>query len=195
MNLKIRKSATEEKLIQRSLKGDIRAQRDLFDRFVSQMLGICCRYIRNRMEAEDIMITGFRKAFDNLNSFKGSGSFGAWLRKIMINESLTYIRRNKNMYLEVDIEKADEVPDFSFHQHHLGEEEMLGMIQDLPPGYGRVFNLYAIEGYSHKEIAGMLGITESTSKSQLSRARNLLQTKLIEVEKRKRENNHGRNGS
>ena len=182
-------------MIKRSLNGDIRAQRDLFERFVSQMLGICCRYVSNRMEAEDIMITGFRKAFDNLNSFKGSGSFGAWLRKIMINESLTYIRRNKNMYLEVDIEKADEVPDYSFHQNHLGEEEMLGLIQELPPGYGTVFNLYAIEGYSHKEIAKMLGITESTSKSQLSRARNLLQTKLIQVEKKKRENNHGRNGS
>ena len=195
MKLKIRKSASEEILIKKCLNGDIRAQRDLFDRYASPMLGICFRYVSGKMEAEDVMITGFKKAFDNLNTYSGTGSFRGWLRRIMINEALTYLRRNKNMYLEVDIEIVDEIPNFPKHQELLGEEEMMAMIQDLPVGYRTVFNLYAIEGYSHKEIAGILGININTSKSQLSRARSILQNKLLEKEKEYKALNHGRKGS
>jgi len=195
MKLKVRKSATEEVLVQKSLKGDHRAQRDLFERYASSMLGVCLRYVSGKMEAEDIMIIGFKKAFDHINTYSGTGSFQGWLRKIMVNESLTYLRRNKNMYVTVDIEKVDTIPNYSYHEEHLCEEELMAMIWELPVGYRTIFNLYAIEGYSHKEIAKLLEISVNTSKSQLSRARILLQNKLLEKEKEQKAINHGKQGS
>jgi len=138
------------------------------------MLSVCHRYIRDRIEAEETMINGFCKVFEKLEQFKASGPFEAWLRKIMVNESLMYLRKNKPLFLEVQIEDV-QIPDNDTHDQHLHADDLMKMIQQLPMGYRTVFNLYAIEGYSHKEIAKILQINENTSKSQLSRARKLLQ--------------------
>ena len=132
------------------------------------------------MEAEDILVTAFMKIFDKIQQFKHDGSFEGWIRRIVVNESLTFLRRNRALYLEADLDLADREPDYASLSDHLEAEELLAMIQELPTGYGIVFNLYAIDGYSHKEIAEQLGISENTSKSQLSRARTYLQKMLIE---------------
>jgi RNA polymerase sigma-70 factor (ECF subfamily) len=135
------------------------------------------------MEAEDVLITAFTKIFERIGQYKGEGSFEGWLRKVIVNESLSYLRKNKNMYLETEIEAADREPDYEQMESKLGAEDLLKMISELPTGYRVVFNMYAIDGYSQKEISSHLGIHENTSKSQLSRARALLQRNLLELEK------------
>ncbi len=182
MKLIINKSKTEEQLINGCLSKDPEAQRDLYERYSAIMFTVCSRYVKDVSEAEDVLLTGFLKIFNRIGQFKGDGSFEGWIRRIMVNESLTYIRRNKSMYLEVDIDKADREPDYQKLDNNLEAEDLMRMIARLPDGYRTVFNLYAIEGYSHKEIADNLGISENTSKSQLSRARKLLQKYLVESE-------------
>lgn len=177
MTLTIYRS-NEEKIINGCRKRENSAQRQLYDVFSSQMYALCYRYVRNSMEAEDIMVTGFLKVFEKIDQFKGEGSFEGWIKRIMINESLTHLRRNKFIYLETEIEKADREPDYTQLGDQLEVEDLLKIIEQLPPGYQVVFNLYAIDGYSHKEIANQLGISENTSKSQLSRARTFLQRLL-----------------
>ncbi|MGC3947278.1 MAG: sigma-70 family RNA polymerase sigma factor [Chryseolinea sp.] len=179
MHLKIYR-AKEEALIHACVRKDPTAQRELYDRYSSKMYGLCYRYVKNAMEAEDILVTAFMKIFDKIQQFKHDGSFEGWIRRIVVNESLTFLRRNRALYLEADLELADREPDYASLSDHLEAEELLAMIQELPTGYGIVFNLYAIDGYSHKEIADQLGISENTSKSQLSRARTYLQKMLIE---------------
>lgn len=125
---------------------------------------------------------GFTKIFERIDQYKGDGSFEGWIRKIMVNESLTYLRRNKNMYLETDIEAADREPDYQRLEDQLEAEDLMNLIDELPSGYRIVFNMYAIDGYSHQEIAEHLGISENTSKSQLSRARAYLQRSLLKME-------------
>lgn len=146
------------------------------------MYSVCRRYVMQLQEAEDILVCGFTKVFQKLNQFKGQGSFEGWIRRIMVNEALTFIRRNKSMYLEVEIEKASREPDFNKLSDQLEVEDLEKLIDRLPMGYKTVFNLYAIEGFSHKEIAEKLGISENTSKSQLSRARVHLQKLLVVAE-------------
>ncbi|CAN5185297.1 RNA polymerase sigma factor [soil metagenome] len=183
MKLQIQKSLCEEKLIDACIKNKSAAQKELFERFSSKMFTICLRYIKDASEAEDVLITGFMKVFEKLNQFQFQGSFEGWIRKIIINEALGYIRQHKTLFLEVDIDRIDKgflVPD------SLEEEDLLVMIQNLPIGYRTIFNLYAIEGYSHKEIADLMGINENTSKSQLSRARTILKKMLLEHEKQTR---------
>ncbi|MDH5366009.1 MAG: sigma-70 family RNA polymerase sigma factor [Cyclobacteriaceae bacterium] len=182
MDLKIHKSITEDELIAKCRKGDSKAQASIYKKYSSRMLATCMRYIKERNEAEDTLIQGFMKAFSKIDQFKKEGSFDGWLRRIMVNESLTYLRRNKSMYLEVDIEKADKEPDYNTLSTRLEAEDLMKMIEDLPVGYRTIFNLYAIEGYSHKEICEQLGITINTSKSQLSRARKMLQSMLLKSE-------------
>jgi RNA polymerase sigma-70 factor (ECF subfamily) len=132
------------------------------------------------MEAEDVLVTAFTKVLDRIEQFKGEGSFEGWIRRIVVNEALTYLRKNRSMYLETDLELADREPDYNSISDHLETEDLMKMIQAMPTGYKIVFNLFAIEGYSHKEIAQQLGINENTSKSQLSRARTYLQKMLAE---------------
>jgi RNA polymerase sigma-70 factor (ECF subfamily) len=187
MNLKLYlyKSDNEEKLIRSCQKGQASAQREIYTKYAGKMMGVCLRYVNSRFEAEDILISGFMKVFDKIGQYKHEGSFEGWVRKVMVNEALGYIRKNKSIYMEVEIEKADYQADFNTEaSHQLEAEELLQLVQQLPPGYKTVFNLYAIEGYSHKEIAEMMGISESTSKSQLSRARALLQQQLENLEKK-----------
>lgn len=187
MKLKIHRSE-EEVLIRKCRKHDGQAQKELYDKYAPKMLAVCSRYIREPDQAEDVMISAFVKIFERIDQYKGEGSFEGWIRRIMVNESLTYIRRNKSMYLEVDIEHADREPDYCGLDNQLEADDLLKLIQQLPVGYRTVFNLYAIEGYSHKEIAEQLGVSENTSKSQLSRARTLLQKQLLETERILKEN-------
>jgi RNA polymerase sigma-70 factor (ECF subfamily) len=181
MELKIYR-AKEHDLIKGCRRGDGAAQRELYELFSSRMYALCYRYVRNAMEAEDIMVTAFMKVFERIDQYKGEGSFEGWIRRIMVNESLTHLRKSRNMYLEADLELADREPHYDHHERHLEAEDLLNMIRELPTGYRAVFNMYAIDGYSHKEIAEHLGITESTSKSQLNRARAYLQRMLLQLE-------------
>jgi RNA polymerase sigma-70 factor (ECF subfamily) len=132
------------------------------------------------MTAEDILITAFTKIFEKIGQFKSEGSFEGWIRRIVVNEALTYLRKNRSMYLETELDQVDYEPQYDRLSDHLETEDLLRMIQELPTGYRIVFNLYAIDGFTHKEIAEQLGISENTSKSQLSRARTYLQKVLVE---------------
>ena len=161
----------------KSLKrADPKAQRQLYDKYAARMLGVCMRYVGDQMTAEDIVVEGFMKVFDKIEQFKSEGSFEGWIRRIMVNESLGYLRQRKQFLEGTSLDEAHGIADSSIlADQFLEVGEMMQMIETLPTGYRTVFNLYAIEGYAHAEIAEMLGITESTSKSQLHRARALLQ--------------------
>ena len=194
MKLQIQKSTSETDLIIACKRQHAKAQRTLYDKYASAMLGLCSRYVKGELEAEDVMIKGFMKVFSKIDSFEGKGSFEGWMKRIMINEALSFLRKNKAMYLETDIEAADNQPDFDKLSTILETKDLLKMIEELPSGYRTIFNLYAIEGYSHKEIAVLLGINENTSKSQLSRARMHLQRKLLDTEKFLEKKNSKRDG-
>ncbi len=174
--------AKEDELVKGCLKRDRKAQKQLYDTYSGKMYSICFRYVKNSMDAEDVLVTAFTKIFDKIDQFKAEGSFEGWIRRIIVNESLSSLRKRKTMYLETDLEAADREPDYDQLSDHLEAEDLLNLIQELPPGYRVVFNMYAIDGYSHKEIADELGISENTSKSQLSRARTYLQKLLLEQE-------------
>ena len=181
MNLTIRRSKTLEQLIEGCANKDRKAQQLLYERFAPGMFTVCLRYVKETAEAEDVMVKAFMKVFQNIGRFEGKGSFEGWVRRIVVNEGLAYLRANKTMYLEVDIEKANASTTSNYS--HLEAEDLMAMVQQLPVGYRTVFNLYAIEGYGHAEIAEMLQISEGTSKSQLSRARQLLQKMIADSEK------------
>lgn len=175
--------ARETELIEGCRRKERAAQKALYEHLAGKMFAICCRYTKDRMEAEDVLVTAFMKVFERIDQFKNEGSFEGWVRKIVVNESLSFLRKNKSMYVETEIEAADHEPDLGRVDNQLEAEDLLKMVSELPSGYRIVFNLYAIDGYSHKEIADQLGISENTSKSQLSRARSYLQNKLLETEK------------
>jgi len=140
------------------------------------MLGVSRRYTRSTEEAEEILSNGFIKVFKSIDQYEGKGSFEGWIRKIIVNEAINYIRYKKNLFVETDQDWYD------YGHEELNEQndaqEILSLIDELPIGYKTVFNLYAIEGYPHKEIAELLGVSEGTSKSQLSKARNMLQQRI-----------------
>jgi RNA polymerase sigma factor (sigma-70 family) len=181
--------AKDQEWIEGCKKGDSTAQRKVFDHFSSKMYAVCCRYVKDKMKAEDVLVTAFTKVFQRIGQFKNEGSFEGWIRRIVVNESLTWLRQHKYMQVETDIEAADYEPDYQQLEDHLQAEDLLKLIDGLPAGYKVVFNLYAIEGYSHKEIADQLGINENTSKSQLSRARVYLQKQLTLVQEDWTKNN------
>ncbi|HTH55408.1 MAG TPA: RNA polymerase sigma factor [Cyclobacteriaceae bacterium] len=174
--------AKENELIDGCLRQNRQAQQQLYQRYSGKMYALCCRYIKDRMEAEDVLVMSFTKIFDRIGQYKGDGSFEGWIRRVVVNESLTYLRKHKNMYLETDIEDAAYEPDYQRLENELEANDLMKLIESLPVGYRTVFNMYAIDGYNHQEIADQLGISENTSKSQLSRARTLLQKKLNELE-------------
>jgi RNA polymerase sigma factor (sigma-70 family) len=171
---------SEAQLLAGCQKNDRTAQQQLYASYSGKMYALCCRYVKSKMEAEDVLVTAFTKVFDKIDQFKNEGSFEGWIRRIVVNEALTWIRKNRSLYLETDLEKADYEPDYDQLSDQLETEDLLRMIQALPTGYQLVFNLYAIDGYSHKEIAEQLNISENTSKSQLSRARVYLQKLLAQ---------------
>lgn len=146
-------------------------------------MAVCNRYSRHSMEAEDILQDSFIKVFDNIHRFESKGSFEGWIRRIVINTALKNYSKKSFKQEQIGIDNQPEVPlDPSVYQS-FGEKELLALINRLPEGYRLVFNLYAIEGYSHKEIADMVGIQESTSRSQLVKARKMLQSMIVELQK------------
>jgi RNA polymerase sigma factor (sigma-70 family) len=169
----------EKELVKRCLMNDSGAQELLYRRYASKMLGVCLRYAKNRMEAEDILQEGYIKVFKNLTNFKYKGSLEGWVRRIMVNTAINFYRSSLKYVQSLDDDEMNDkdMPNIAMNDL-LTTKELLKIIQELPEGYRVVFNLYAIEGYSHKEIAEMLGVSENTSKSQLSRARVVLQNKL-----------------
>jgi RNA polymerase sigma factor (sigma-70 family) len=187
----IRKTFTEEEAIIRGcLKGDLKAQRKLYEAYSGKFLALCCRYVKDRDLAEDVMIEGFMKIFEKLSQFEQKGSLEGWMRKVMVNQALLTLRKNRHLAMEVNYDGQQEGMGSYAAPVDLEAEDLMKLVHELPVGYRTVFNLYAIEGYSHKEIQELLGITESTSKSQLSRARALLQQKLNKSPLDKT-NNHG----
>ncbi|WP_151088603.1 RNA polymerase sigma factor [Hymenobacter baengnokdamensis] len=171
---------TEPDLIAACLRGEPRAQRQLYNQFAGLMLTVCRRYLKRHEDAEEALLLGFAKVFRALPTFRQEGSFEGWIRRIMVNEALMELRRREPLHLSLEEfaqpENLASTPATADTQ--LQAEELLTLLQALPTGYRTVFNLYAIEGYSHPEIAEALGISEGTSKSQLSKARAMLQRKL-----------------
>ena len=163
-------------------KQDPKAQRQLFEKYSPRMLGLCFRYAGDEMIAEDIMVEGFMRVFSKIDQFSGDGSFEGWMRRIMVNEALGFLRKQKRILEDTLSDEAENIADYAYADQNLNAEELLALISELPAGYRTVFNLYAIEGYAHMEIAEMLGISESTSKSQLHRARAMLQKMVLDWE-------------
>ncbi len=169
----------EQDLINRCLKGEAKAQKVLFDRFAPKMYGVVARYFSSVEEAQDALQDGFVKVFTKLHEYSGLGSFEGWIRRIMINTSLNLIRDNLKHQYHQDIDEIQEfVEDENQRYDHLSMEDMLKLVQEMPPGYRTVFNLYDIEGYHHHEIAASLGVSVNTSKSQLLKARAYLRKRI-----------------
>ncbi|RIJ41665.1 RNA polymerase sigma factor [Pontibacter oryzae] len=168
---------TEAELIAGCQQADAKAQKLLYERFAAQMYGVCLRYLKNEMDAEEALLNGFMKIYQYINRFEAKGSFEGWVRRIMVNEALAFLRKKEPLYMGIE-ENHIQVAGNTSADQDLAEGELMALLHTLPAGYRAVFNLYAIEGYSHKEIADMLGITEGTSKSQLSKARGMLQRRL-----------------
>lgn len=173
-------SLNEPELIRRCVEGDAKAQRQLFDGFVGPMLRLVSRYVRDTADGEDIVMMAFTKVFNNLRAFtnNGEGALGGWIRKIVINEALMWLRRRHNFVLTEISEIGNEVSLDDFSQ--LPAEDIVRLVNQLPDGYRTVFNLSVIEGYDHAEIAGLLGIGEGTSRSQLFKAKALLKKMLTQ---------------
>nr|WP_243900150.1 MULTISPECIES: sigma-70 family RNA polymerase sigma factor [Hymenobacter] len=150
----------------------------LYERFAGLMLSVCLRYLRHREDAEEVMIGGFVKVFRALDQYRHEGSFEGWIRRIMVNEALGQLRRKEPLHLAIDDVPSTAAVTPATADTQLQADDMLALLAELPAGYRTVFNLYALEGYSHPEIAELLGISEGTSKSQLSKARAMLQRRL-----------------
>ena len=166
---------SELDLISGCMEGNRRMQEELYRRFSPRMYAVCLRYAGNAEEAEDILQEGFIKIFKKLDSFRGEGSFEGWIRRIFVNTAIEHFRRKR--YLQPVTEKEENTIEGKSLSalDDLAEKDILALVRQLSPGYRTVFNMYVVEGYTHKEIGDMLGISEGTSKSQLSRAKVILQ--------------------
>jgi RNA polymerase sigma-70 factor (ECF subfamily) len=172
--LKIIKLHTDSQLIKQSLKNSRKAQKLLYDKYAPRMLSLCTYYIKDLQQSEEVMLNGFFKVFTKLNQFSNKGSFEGWIRKIMVWESISYLRKKKQLIFTDEIELYEKIIENEI-ELSIAIEDLKQYINTLPQGCKVIFNLYVIEGYKHKEIAEMLQITEGTSKTQLSRARKSLQ--------------------
>lgn len=172
---------TEKEILKACLNGDRQAQKTLFQMYAGKMMVVCLRYARHYQEAEDILQDAFIKVFTHLGEFEYSGSFEGWVRRIMVNTAIKYTQKKSFSHEDLGLDHVREDsagPDvFSM----LSEEELIKLISALPDGYRMVFNLYVIEGYSHREIGELLNIEEATSRSQLLKARRILQLKVQEL--------------
>jgi RNA polymerase sigma-70 factor (ECF subfamily) len=177
----------EADLLEGCIKGERKMQQELFDRFAPKMYGVCLRYAGNTEEAEDILQEGFIKIFKKIGSYRGEGSFEGWIRRIFVNTAIEHFRRKT--YLQPITEKEESTVEGTYLTvlDNLAEKDIIGLVQQLSPGYRTVFNMYVVEGYTHKQIAEILGISEGTSKSQLSRAKLILQDLVkTHIEKRRK---------
>jgi RNA polymerase sigma factor (sigma-70 family) len=178
---------TIDDLIKRCRAGQRKAQEELYKQFSGKMMAVCMRYATDRMEAEDMLQNGFIKVFQKMDDYRGEGSFEGWIRRIMVHASIEYYRKHHKTMQLVDLDEGKEPSVNACAASSLEAKDLLVMIKGLSPGYRMVFNLYAIDGYSHKEIAAIVGISEGASKSQLSRARAVLKEQILNIEKKRYE--------
>lgn len=163
------------RLVDACLRGNEKAQKALYDRFSSKMMGVCYRYAHNRADAEDILQEGFIKVFTSLKQYQAKGSLEGWIRKIMVNTAINFINKNKRYRYSNDPEEGHAATSGEWAADApLQYQELINMLHQLPTGYRTIINLYAIEGYSHKEIGNMMGIAEVTSRSQYYRGKEML---------------------
>ena len=170
---------TEKQLIEGCRNGERRAQKELYETYSRKMMGVCLRYVSDRETARDLLQDGFVKVFTGMDSYSGIGSFEGWMRKIFVNCALEHLRKSDVLREATDLDNTAELihPDSSA----ISDMSAVELVQELPAGFRTVFNLFAIEGYSHKEISEMMNITESTSRSQFTRAKQLLQRRINEL--------------
>ena len=174
----------EQQLIKGCINRNRLAQRELYEKYSRRMFAVCLRYVNDKETAKDLLQDGFVKVFTCLDSYSGIGSFEGWMRKIFVNCALEYLRKSDVLKESSDLDNLPELPQpESSVISNMSAAELLNIIKQLPAGFRTVFNLFAIEGYSHKEIGEMLGITESTSRSQYTRARQLLQKQITNLYK------------
>jgi RNA polymerase sigma factor (sigma-70 family) len=175
LNYERNQNITESDLIHGCMEGNRRMQEELYRRFSPRMYAVCLRYASSSEEAEDILQEGFIKIFKKLGSYRGDGSFEGWIRRVFVNTAIEHFRRRR--YLQPVTEKEENTIEGKLLSvlDDLAEKDILELIKQLSPGYRTVFNMYVVEGYTHKEIGEMLAISEGTSKSQLSRAKVILQ--------------------
>lgn len=165
-----------EELVKASINGDRAAQRQIYNALSSKMFALCIRYMGDRMSAEDILQEGFVTLFTKIREYSGQGSFEGWARKIFVNTALMALRRNDALKMSTDLENAWNVGSNQASQlEDIGYKDLLGLVAKLPPGFRTIFNMYVIEGFSHNDIADALNISPGTSRSQLQRARMMLQ--------------------
>ena len=174
----------DEVLVKKALHNDSKAEETLYTRYAPKMLGVCRCYVKDMHYAEDIMIQGFTKAFENLGKFRFEGSFEGWLRRIMVREAIDFLRSRRQLQF-ADIDTAADVITATEPEIEYDADVLQLLIDGLPTGYKTVLVLFAIEGYSHKEIAEMLSIKENTSKSQVFKARRMLQQQLEALNKKR----------
>lgn len=172
---------SETDLIRGCIDGDRRVQEELYRRFSPKMFAVCIRYAGNTDDAQDILQDGFVKVYKNLAKFRGEGSFEGWIRRIIVNTAIEHLRRKT--YLKPIAEKEENTLPYKEITvlDKLGEKDIMELVKQLSPGYRTVFNMYVVEGYTHREIGDILGISEGTSKSQLARARVILQDKVVNL--------------
>lgn len=182
MHMTLRHKFDADSLLEGCKKNDRKAQELLYRSLASKMLGVCVRYAKDSFEAEDILQSGFVKVFQKISEFRNEGSFEGWIRRIMVNTAIEVYRKNHRRLNVVDIDEVYDEPQSMFDMTGLETKDLLKLIRQLPVGYRMVFNMYVIEGYSHKEIGKQLAISEGASKSQLSRARALLREKILKME-------------
>lgn len=178
MTIQSNQVINESDLLFGCLNGNRRMQEELYRRFSPRMYAVCLRYAGKAEEAEDILQEGFIKVFKKMDSFRGDGSFEGWMRRIFVNTAIEHFRRKRYLMPVTEKEENSMEGGYNSALDDLGAKDILALVQELSPGYRTVFNLYVVEGYTHKEIADMLGISEGTSKSQLSRAKVILQDKV-----------------
>ncbi len=170
-----------DELMEGCVRGERSAQRRLYELYAPKMFGVCLAYSPDRMEAEDTLHDGFMKVFTNISQYKGEGSPEGWIRRIMVNTALEKYRRSQRLQAITDQVRYESSPGIEHILEQIAAQEIMDAVLELSPQYRIVFMLYGVEGYSHKEIAEQLGISEGTSKSNLSRARSILQERLKEL--------------
>lgn len=170
----------ESDLIRACIAGNRAMQEELYRRFAPKMYAVCMRYANNADDAQDLLQEGFIKVYRNLEKFRAEGSFEGWVRRVFVNTSIEHFRRKNTLY-SITEKEENVIEDSDITAlDNLAEKDIIALVQELSPGYRTVFNMYVIEGYSHKEIGKILGISEGTSKSQLARAKAILQKKVQE---------------
>lgn len=181
MDQKSNYNISESDLIKGSIAGDRRMQEELYRRFAPKMYAVCLRYANNTNDAQDLLQEGFIKVYKNLHRFRAEGSFEGWVRRVFVNTSIEHFRKKTAQLSSVSEKEENTIEDADITAlDSLAEKDIINLVQELSPGYRTVFNLYVVEGYSHKEIGTLLGISEGTSKSQLARAKSILQKKITQ---------------